>query len=130
MTESALKSFIISLLRKSNFSWKPKQATLKSLRTDEKLVNPNTGKPNITCVCESCKKKVFEKEMKVDHIEPIVPVDGWGNKTRFLGINWNEYLERMFVERDGLQGICKECHDDKTKQERLKRKENEKRSKN
>lgn len=122
MTEAGLKNFIISLLRKSNFAWKPKKEVIMRCRSDEKLINPKTGKANITSKCEGCNSLLFEKGLKVDHIEPIVPVEGWGDTTRFLGINWNEYLKRMFVESDGLQGLCSDCHDDKTKLENKKRK--------
>ena len=129
MTDAGLKNFIISLLRKSNFSWKPRKSVAMRCRSDKKLVNLQTGKENMTSKCESCDTLIFEKQLKLDHIDPIVPVEGWGNETTFLGINWNEYLRRMFVEEDGLQGICKECHDEKTKVERIQRKENAKKSK-
>jgi 5-methylcytosine-specific restriction endonuclease McrA len=123
MTEAGLKNFIISLLRKSNFSWKPKKETALKCRSDKKLVNLKTGKENMASKCEVCETLIFEKELKVDHIEPIVPVEGWGDTTEWLGVNWNEYLSRMFVESDGLQGICKPCHDIKTKQENKQRKD-------
>lgn len=123
MTDAGLKNFIISLLRKSNFSWKPKKGVAMRCRSDKKLVNLQTGKENMTSKCESCDTLIFEKQLKVDHIDPIAPVEGWGHTTRFLGINWNEYLSRMFVEADGLQGICKPCHDIKTKEENKNRKD-------
>ena len=117
MTEAGLKNFIISLLRKSNFAWKPKKEVIMSCRTDNKLINEATGKPNMTSKCQKCGTRVLEKNLKIDHIDPIVPVEGWGDTTRFLGVNWNEYLGRMFVESDGLQGICADCHKDNTDKE-------------
>lgn len=123
MTEAGLKNFIISLLRKSNFAWKPKKEVIMSCRTDDKLVNETTGKPNMTSECQECGTRVFEKKLKIDHVDPVVPVDGWGNTTRFLGVNWNEYLSRMFVEAEGLQGICDTCHKDKTDRENKARRE-------
>ena len=53
--------------------------------------------------CELCKNicaKVY-----VDHIQNVGEVDA--------GI-----IERMFVTSDKMQGLCKKCHDKKTKKER------------
>lgn len=47
----------------------------------------------------------------VDHIEPIVDP-----KTGFT--TWEDYIERMFCETDGLQLLCGECHDKKSMDER------------
>ena len=47
----------------------------------------------------------------VDHIDPVVdPKVGF--------VDWTTYIERMFVEEDGLQILCKECHDKKTRFEK------------
>jgi hypothetical protein len=47
----------------------------------------------------------------VDHINPIVdPIEGF--------ITWDEYIDRMFCEKDNLQLLCGECHDKKTLAER------------
>lgn len=52
-----------------------------------------------------------ENNVFVDHIEPVVdPVQG------FKG--WDLVIERMFVEKEGLQILCKECHLKKTMNER------------
>ena len=53
----------------------------------------------------------------VDHIEPVVSTtDG------FTG--WNDMIERMFVEKDKLQLLCRDCHNKKTADEREQRKNN------
>ena len=58
--------------------------------------------------------EVRAKDTFVDHIEPVVdPEKG------FEG--WDTYIERLFVERDGLQVLCRECHSLKTKEERARR---------
>ncbi len=47
----------------------------------------------------------------VDHIVPVVdPEVGF--------TNWDEYVERMFIEEDGYQILCWSCHSDKTNEER------------
>lgn len=50
--------------------------------------------------CELCKKKC--PKVFIDHITPIGTFDG-------------EYIQRLFVPSDQLQGLCKECHKVKTK---------------
>lgn len=52
--------------------------------------------------CDSTVPKIY-----VDHIVPCGAFDGG-------------YIERMFVSTEGLQGLCKKCHDRKTKEERKK----------
>ena len=39
-------------------------------------------------------------------------------------VSWDEYIARMFVERDGFQLLCNGCHDAKTSLERAIRKTN------
>lgn len=53
--------------------------------------------------CEKCKKKT--PALKVDHIENCGDVDG-------------SYIIRLFVPSNKLQGLCKLCHNKKTKEER------------
>lgn len=53
----------------------------------------------------------------VDHILPIVcPEKGF--------VSWDELVSRLFCELEGLQVLCKECHDNKTQTEREIRKKN------
>lgn len=47
----------------------------------------------------------------VDHIAPIVdPEVGF--------VSWDEFIERMYCEKDNLQLLCKACHDLKSSDER------------
>jgi len=51
----------------------------------------------------------------VDHIDPVVePSTGF--------VDWNTYIERMFLEAEGYQVLCWQCHKDKTEAERKQRK--------
>lgn len=61
-----------------------------------------TGKDGFT-FCEAC----FEKtpKLKVDHIKACGDVDAG-------------FLKRLFCPSSELQGLCKKCHDAKTKAER------------
>lgn len=50
--------------------------------------------------CEKCKKRA--PKTFVDHIHPVGDILNGG-------------IERMFVSSQGLQNLCKKCHDEKTK---------------
>lgn len=53
--------------------------------------------------CEGCFSKC--PKVSVDHITPVGEVD-------------DGFLKRMFVSSDRLQGLCRECHREKTNQQR------------
>lgn len=55
-------------------------------------------------VCEKCKKRT--PKIKIDHIDPVGEVGGV------------DYIQRMFVCSNKLQGLCEKCHKEKTKEER------------
>ncbi len=57
--------------------------------------------------CEACKKKV--PKVYIDHIVACGDLD-------------DGYIARLSVPSSGLQGLCKKCHDEKTKQERASKK--------
>lgn len=57
--------------------------------------------------CEKCKKRT--PSLKVDHIVACGDVDAG-------------FIERMFVPSAKLMGLCKRCHDSKTKGERAMKK--------
>jgi 5-methylcytosine-specific restriction endonuclease McrA len=59
--------------------------------------------------CESCQKKT--PQIKVDHIDAVGKVGG------------PDYIQRMFVPSSQLQGLCKKCHDAKTRAEKAAAKE-------
>lgn len=59
------------------------------------------------------------KDCKIDHILPVVdPVQGF--------VDWNTVVARLYVEAEGFQVLCKECHDTKSAEERLIRQANKK----
>lgn len=61
--------------------------------------------------CEGCGERCAAKDMRCDHVEPVVPISGF--------TTWGDYIARMFdVIPDGIQHLCKSCHDFKTEQER------------
>lgn len=53
--------------------------------------------------CEKCTKRA--PKVLIDHIEKVGDVD-------------DGFIARLFCPSTGLQGLCKKCHDLKTKQEK------------
>jgi len=125
-TEARFNSFITSALRAAHSRWNPK-ATAKKKAWIKRGVY----------LCSQCKvegpatlpplkgKKRRRNNACVDHIKPVV--DPYVGKT-----TWDEYIERMFIEEEGYQVLCYDCHSVKTNEERAiasirraKEKENE-----
>jgi len=111
-TDARKKSFIVSALRAAFTRWGPKQQCIKNARVSRGVYE-----------CENCKKhgpatlppkagnKRRRKNIAADHIHPIVaPSVGF--------VDYNSWIERAFVESDGFQALCWQCHEDKTRAER------------
>lgn len=112
-TEARFISFIKSALRAASRKWPPKWEALKKACVGKK-VNPATGKLIFHYKCAACSRLFKAIDVQVDHIDPVVDID-----RGFKG--WDEYIDRMFCEIDGLQVLCKECHSIKTANEKLAR---------
>lgn len=110
MTEGAFRSFIKSGLRRMSTRWKPKYDVKKAARHYEKLPNLK-GRMVFHSECNMCQDIVPETTATVDHITPIInPHVGF--------TNWDDVIYALFCEADGLQVLCKPCHDSKTKEEK------------
>ena len=105
-TEAKFASFIKSALRAASNRWGPKYKCKKAANTAWN-----------TYTCAGCKKSFGSKSVRVDHIEPVVD-------TKRGFVSWDEYIARMFVEREGYQLLCNDCHASKTSLERATRKTN------
>jgi 5-methylcytosine-specific restriction endonuclease McrA len=97
------RSWLMSGLRKISRFWEPARECLKKARIARGMYT-----------CNMCKQIVGAKEIKIDHINPVIPIDGFKD--------WDDVVKRLFCEEDGFQAICKPCHDTKTKEENSKRK--------
>lgn len=108
-TESKFNSFIRGNLRRTSQKWPPIANALKKARVERGEY-----------LCAECKQivpattKVDGKRVKnvhVDHIDPVVdPNIGF--------VDWNTFIDRMFVEDEGLQVLCNACHTIKTEKEK------------
>jgi 5-methylcytosine-specific restriction endonuclease McrA len=60
----------------------------------------------------NCSKCLSDREViKIDHIEPI-------GKQPIIFEEFGDWLAKLFCGVRNLKGLCKDCHDAKTKQER------------
>jgi 5-methylcytosine-specific restriction endonuclease McrA len=116
-----LKTFIISVLRKSTFKWKPRQKAYDAAKVQ--VGTYSTGRPKYKRKCAVCENLFLSKDIQMDHIDPVVPLDGYKSGMKF---DLNEYAERMFPEEEGWSCICRGCHDKKTAEEDKLRKLNKK----
>lgn len=64
--------------------------------------------------CEKCLR--LTEEINIDHIETVIPLDGFDS--------YDRTFERLFCESNQLQKLCPDCHSEKTTNENRLRKEN------
>tara|TARA_R110000850_G_scaffold75037_1_gene164005 strand:- start:44 stop:484 length:441 start_codon:yes stop_codon:yes gene_type:complete len=60
--------------------------------------------------CASCEQLFNQKSVQVDHIEPAGSLQSFEDLASFA--------ERLFCGEEGLQILCTQCHDIKTKEDR------------
>lgn len=107
LTESAFWSFIRSALRQKSRWWKPVSECKQKSKRPYK--GPNK-RQKFEYQCNYCKKWYAEKNINVDHIIPA--------GTLTCANDLPGFVERLFVEVEGLQCLCTECHNIKTQNER------------
>lgn len=112
-TESRFNSFIKSALRSASIRWPPRYTILTEAFVGSK-VNKKTGRMAKHYKCNCCGEEFPLKEVQVNHIRPVVPVEGF--------TTWDEVIERMFCEQDGLEVLCVPCHKLRTEEENILRK--------
>jgi len=110
--DAKLKAFVIQTLRRGTYRWEGRYNAKKASKIARNQY-----------VCNACKGVFGNKDINLDHILPVVPVDGFKNGQPW---DWNEYIERMFPNQEGYQILCSSCHDLKTLEENSSRRENKK----
>lgn len=106
-----LRRFLIPILRKKSLYYPERNRALQLARVERGFYK-----------CRACQKNFGRKEVHVDHIESVISVkDHW--------IDWNTYIERLFVPAESYQILCISCHHDKTQIETELRKINKKKQK-
>lgn len=113
-TEGRYRSFVTSTLRSGARRWPPKFETLNAAKT-EKRVNSKTGRLAQHFLCNGCGEEFPAKDVQVDHINPVVsPSKGF--KT------WDDFIDKLYCEKDNLQVLCLACHKKKTADEKQEKK--------
>ena len=109
MSVAGRHGFFMGLIRHGLMRWKPKHQCIKNSAT-EKRTNPDTGRLCMFHRCNRCGGEFVAKNMRADHIEPLVPLTGFDS--------WDETFARAFVEVGGFQAVCVGCHKEKSGAER------------
>lgn len=106
-TEAQFWQFIRSGLRQTAVRWPPRSEVLKHAR---RKYNGPDKRRKWEYQCSECERWLKQKEVQVDHRLPCGKLNRWEDVERFM--------RRLFCEIDGLQVICKQCHERKTRGER------------
>ena len=117
MAVNPIRGFISRSLRKAWVYYAPerKQALENAkIRTPiKKKDGSNGGSFNTFIKCAKCDQLFNQSEIEVDHIEPVGKLFDWPPNESFL-----KWLRRLFCDVDNLQCLCKNCHKDKSRQEK------------
>lgn len=108
-TEAKFFQFIRSALRQA-YSRYPVKFQVK--KAAERTVTGKRHKYEYKCA--ECSEWFMGKEIQVDHIEPAGSLKSFDDLPAFA--------EKLFCEADGMQVLCKPCHQTKTNAERAARK--------
>lgn len=108
-TEARYWQFIRSALRQAYSRYPPK---FQAKKAAERTVTGQRHKYEYQCA--ECKEWHQGKNVQVDHIVPA------GSLQSFDDIG--AFCEKLFCEADGMQLMCKPCHQIKTNEEREERK--------
>lgn len=110
-TEAKFKSFIKNQLRSATIKWAPIQNCKKSARVSRGIYLCAGCKQEVPATAVDHTSGVRKHNVYVDHVKPIVPPEtGWDN--------WDGVIDRMFCDSNNLELLCKECHDEKSAEER------------
>lgn len=112
MTESAFWIMIRTTLRNKSRFWKPIADAKRKARRPYKGDNK---RQKWEYQCNVCKGWFKYEQIHVDHIVPCGELSDYSHLPGFV--------KRLFVEVDGLQTICHNCHSIKTTEEKNARKE-------
>lgn len=106
-------SFVKSALRSASVRWPPRYTVLKDAFVGQRI-NPASGRLAKFYKCNSCRGEFTSTNIEVNHISPVIPLTGFDS--------WDQVIDRMFCEKDGLEAVCKPCHKKITKLENEQRK--------
>lgn len=117
-TDARFRSFIKGGLRSISNRWPPKSRVFKKAWIDRGVylcAGWGCSAHQVPLSMQKSEGSARIRNVFVDHIRPVVETSGFDT--------WDSVIDNLFCEEDGLQVLCKACHDLKTKEERVKRKE-------
>lgn len=103
--EADIRRFLIPVLRRASLRFK-----LKDKSYPRTTAKQNARIERGLYKCASCGEAFKEKDTVVDHINPVVALEG-------DDYDWNTFINRLYVGADKLQILCIPCHDLKSLQE-------------
>lgn len=110
MTEAGFWSFIRAALRQKSRWWKP---ITKVKMASRRAYKGPLKRQKYEYQCNHCKKWFPEKNINVDHLKPAGSLN--------CAEDLPGFVERLFCEEQGLQLLCVQCHDKKSKEEMINR---------
>lgn len=111
-TDARFRAFIINALRAGFRRFPNKFEALKAAKIG-RGINPKTKRECFYYKCSGCKGKFLQREVQVDHINPVVSSEGF--------TSWDNFIDNLFCDTGNLQVLCIGCHSIKTKEERRSR---------
>lgn len=101
----ARRSDIAKLVSKAREVWRQSQNYQAAKKACREINRPDYKGWFRCAMCQA-----FREVIKVDHIDPI------GKQPETMG-QFGEWLERLFCPITNLQGLCNDCHREKTREE-------------
>jgi hypothetical protein len=89
--ETKRKQFVTSSLRRASLRWYARSECLKLARVERGLYK-----------CSMCEGLYKQREIDIDHIKPVVSLQGF--------TNWDDFINRLLCRPEELQALCKSCH--------------------
>lgn len=90
--------------------FRPENKKVKEMAVSNEYSGVRGGKMYI---CNYCKNVFGPRQIHIDHIKPVIPLD----KTT-EDMSWDEIIDNLFCPIDNLQVLCIDCHHDKSAKEK------------
>jgi hypothetical protein len=87
-------------LRRLSYQWPARKDAMRKARKARGLYEC------AYCNMKGNTKLFGPKEISLDHIDPVIDLDGF--------TTFDEFLTRLFCPESGWQVLCHDCHDEKT----------------
>lgn len=116
----AVQAAVYSALRRKFKAYPGYKDTLDEAK-EEYFIKSKHGKDmrRVHYKCADCGEMFKRQEVEVDHIEPVIPVEGIPMNDELP--DFNVYIARLFCPEDNLQVLCKSCHKKKSAEEKKER---------